>query len=173
MKTTVLLAVCFCATLAFSQENKNPVTSALQQIQTRMSKNLISSAEEMPANKYDYRPTAAQMTFGHLIMHIAQSNDFMCSRISGTDAPKTDLKDTDSKDKLVSALKSSFDYCESALGKVDDSKLDQPVKLFGGRTGTVASAMLGLASDWADHYSAAAMYLRLNGMLPPTAHHRM
>jgi hypothetical protein len=23
--------------------------------------------------------------------------------------------------------------------------------------------------DWADHYSAVAMYLRLNGLLPPTA----
>jgi hypothetical protein len=24
-------------------------------------------------------------------------------------------------------------------------------------------------NDWADHYSAAAIYLRLNGVLPPTA----
>jgi hypothetical protein len=26
-----------------------------------------------------------------------------------------------------------------------------------------------LASSWADHYAEAAMYLRLNGVLPPTA----
>lgn len=26
-----------------------------------------------------------------------------------------------------------------------------------------------LASSWADHYAEAAMYLRLNGLTPPTA----
>ena len=26
-----------------------------------------------------------------------------------------------------------------------------------------------LAADWADHYGASAIYLRLNGILPPTA----
>jgi hypothetical protein len=25
------------------------------------------------------------------------------------------------------------------------------------------------SADWADHYGASAMYLRLNGILPPTA----
>ena len=32
-----------------------------------------------------------------------------------------------------------------------------------------AFALIALTNDWADHYSAAAMYLRLNGLLPPTA----
>jgi hypothetical protein len=32
--------------------------------------------------------------------------------------------------------------------------------------------MLSLSNDWADHYSAAAIYLRLNGLLPPTAQPR-
>jgi hypothetical protein len=29
--------------------------------------------------------------------------------------------------------------------------------------------LIALTNDWADHYSAAAMYLGLNGLLPPTA----
>jgi hypothetical protein len=29
--------------------------------------------------------------------------------------------------------------------------------------------MVTLAVDWADHYSTAASYLRLNGILPPSA----
>ena len=32
-----------------------------------------------------------------------------------------------------------------------------------------AFALIALTNDWADHYSSAAMYLRLNGLLPPTA----
>jgi hypothetical protein len=29
--------------------------------------------------------------------------------------------------------------------------------------------MVITAVDWADHYSQSAIYLRLNGLLPPTA----
>jgi len=79
------------------------------------------------------------------------------------------LKETDGKERLVTALKASFDFCSTALGKVDDSKLGETVELFGGRQGPRAFALIALTNDWADHYSAAAMYLRLNGLLPPTA----
>jgi len=43
------------------------------------------------------------------------------------------------------------------------------VELFGGHQFPRAMGALGLASTWADHYAAAAMYLRLNGILPPSA----
>jgi hypothetical protein len=52
---------------------------------------------------------------------------------------------------------------------MDDSKLGDSVELFGGRQFPRAMAALGLASGWADHYAAAAMYLRLNNILPPSA----
>jgi hypothetical protein len=32
-----------------------------------------------------------------------------------------------------------------------------------------AGLMTIATGDWADHYSQAAIYLRLNGLLPPTA----
>jgi hypothetical protein len=41
--------------------------------------------------------------------------------------------------------------------------------LFGNRTTTQAGAMFTFANDFFDHYSAEAMYLRMNGLLPPTA----
>jgi len=34
---------------------------------------------------------------------------------------------------------------------------------------TRATAILAIAEDWSDHYSQLANYLRLNGLLPPTA----
>ena len=72
-------------------------------------------------------------------------------------------------DKLVAGLKASFDFCGESLAKMDDSKLGDSVELFGGRQFPRAMAALGLASGWADHYAAAAMYLRLNNILPPSA----
>jgi hypothetical protein len=51
---------------------------------------------------------------------------------------------------------------------MDDSKLGDGIDLFG-RQGPRALAALILASGWADHYADAAVYLRLNGILPPSA----
>jgi hypothetical protein len=38
---------------------------------------------------------------------------------------------------------------------------------------TKARAVIALAQDWADHYAQVAIYLRLNGILPPSARRRM
>jgi hypothetical protein len=148
----------------------NPVSNAMRNMLARESKIIVAGAEEMPADKYDYHPTPAQMTFAHLVDHLAQSNNFLCSKISGV-APPADpkLADTDPKDKLTGALKASFDYCTQVLANVDDSKLGQQITLFGNRTTSQAGAMFTLANDFFDHYSTEAMYLRMNGLLPPSA----
>jgi uncharacterized damage-inducible protein DinB len=148
----------------------NPVATAVRSSVERQSKNLIAATEEMPADKYGYQPTPAQNSFGHVVMHMAISNFRLCAMISGVEIPKMDeLKESDGKDKLTGALKASFDFCTQSLAKVDDSKLGEVVFTRGAITLTRASAMLALTNDFADHYSAAAMYLRLNGLLPPTA----
>lgn len=147
----------------------SPVVSTVRQMEARQSKNLIGAAEEMPADKYSYRPTPQQITFAHLIMHIAGSNNLLCARIAGDTPKDAKLSDTDPKDTLTKALQDSFTYCEQVLAKADDSKLGDEVELFGGQKGTRAAALIHLAADWADHYSAAAMYLRLNNLLPPSA----
>jgi hypothetical protein len=151
------------------------VSDAVRRLLARDSKNLVASAELLPADKYGFHPTPAQMTFGQLIVHIVQTNVALCSGISGTLAPMTQdelgkLSGTDVKDALVAAIKRSFDYCTEVLAKVNDSQLGDEVTIFGRRTGqSRAAAMITIATDWADHYSTAASYLRLNGVLPPSA----
>jgi hypothetical protein len=166
------LALTPCASFGRNrQADKNPVSEAVRNLVDHHSKLMIAAAEEMPADKYGYHPTPDQMTFGHLVMHIAQSNDFLCAKISGMTAPKREkLADTDPKDKLVGALKDSFGFCTEALAKVDDSNLGETMPFFGGRTVTKAFVMINLTDDLYDHYSAQAGYLRLNGLLPPSAH---
>jgi uncharacterized damage-inducible protein DinB len=169
VKTTLSLLLLLLSTALFAQE-KNPVTFVVKQILPRQQKNLVAAVEEMPADKFSYKPTEQQMTFGHLVLHIIGSNNHLCSTIGGIPEakPSTPLKESD-KDQLVTALKASFDFCSTALDKIDDSKLGEEVELFGGRKGPMAFALIALTNDWADHYSSAAMYLRLNGLLPPTA----
>jgi hypothetical protein len=149
---------------------KNPVTASLGMLLPRSQNNILGAIEAMPADKFSYKPTPDQMTFGHLVVHIIESNNGLCSKVADVPAPKVDeAKESDSKDKLLAAAKASFDFCHEALGKMDDSKLGDSVELFGGRQFPRAMGALGLASGWADHYAAAAMYLRLNGILPPSA----
>jgi DinB family protein len=147
----------------------NPVSAAVKAQLPRFSKNMVAAAEAMPADKYGFKPTPEMNSFGHLVMHIAQSNNGLCSKISGMAPPDAKLADTDPKDKLVAALKASFEYCATALEKVDDSKLGEQMMLFGNHPFSRAGVLIILSDDWYDHYGAQAVYLRLNGILPPTA----
>jgi uncharacterized damage-inducible protein DinB len=135
----------------------------------RQQKNILAAIEAMPADKFSYKPTPEQISFAHLVVHITESNYSMCSRVADIAAPKVEqVKDTDSKDQLLAAARGSFDFCATSLANVDDTKLGDNLD-YGFAKGPRAMAAIFLASGWADHYGAAAMYLRLNGILPPTA----
>ena len=144
----------------------NPVSAAVKAQLPRFSKNMVAAAEAMPTEKYNFKPTPEMNSFAHLVMHIAQSNNGLCSKISDTTAPDVKIADTDPKDKLLQALKASFEYCSTALEKVDDSKLGDQMMLFGNRPFSRAAVLIILSDDWYDHYGAEATYLRLNGILP-------
>jgi DinB superfamily len=185
-RTLAVVCVLVCVTLAQAQNatkaapaapaastaapTKDPVATAARLILQRFQNNTIGAIEAMPADKFNYKPTADQITFGHLAAHIASSNDLFCSKAADVPAPKVDEpKETDSKDQLVAAVKASFTFCSDALGKMDDSKLGDTIELFPGRQLPRSVAVLAIASSMSDHYAAAAMYLRLNNILPPSA----
>ena len=149
---------------------KDPVTTSLRFLLQRSQGNTVGSVEAMPADKFSYKPTPDQETFVHLVVHIIGFNNSFCAKAADVPAPKVDEpKESDSKDQLVAAVKASYAFCSDAIGKMDDSKLADNIEIFGGRQGPRAMASLILSSGWADHYAAAAMYLRLNGILPPSA----
>ena len=149
---------------------KDPVATSLRMLVQRSQNNTVGAVEAMPADKFSYKPTPDQLTFAHLVVHIVESNNSLCAKVADVPAPKVDEpKESDSKDQLVAAVKASYSFCVDSLSKMDDSKLGDSVELFGGRQFPRAMGALGLASGWADHYAAAAMYLRLNGILPPSA----
>ena len=156
-------------TAAPAQTNSSPVVGTVRQLEERQAKNLIGAADEMPADKYSYHPTPEQMSFAHLVIHVVEANYGSCARVTGEQPREVKLSETDSKETLTKATRDSFAYCEQALAKADDSTLGQAVAFPGGRTGTRAAALIYLVTGWADHYAGEAMYLRLNGLLPPSA----
>jgi hypothetical protein len=173
MKRIGFVALLFVAVAANAQDSAapvaNPVSTTVKSQLTRFGKNMVAAAEAMPAEKYGFKPTPEMNSFGHVVMHIAQSNNILCAKISGAPAPDAKIADSDGKEKLVAALKASFEFCGTALANVDDSKLGESMVLFGNRPASRAAALIGLSDGWNDHYGAEAIYLRLNGILPPTA----
>ncbi len=158
---------------AMSAASPNPVSDALRSTEQRIARNLVGALDAFPADKYGYKPTEAQMTVGAIALHLIQGNDMLCSSVAGTSAPHREaLTATSPKAQLMDQIRDSFQYCETALGGLTDSKMGDEVPSFGGRQASRASMALITVGDWYDHYSQLANYLRLNNLVPPTAQRR-
>ena len=168
MRPVILVLVLVSA--AAAQQAKSPVADVLRDMLAGREKNTVAAFEEMPADQFGYKPTEGQMTFGHLAAHIVEANNYFCANVGAVPEPKAEeLKGTEGKEKLVAAMKASFEFCHTALAKADDSKMNENITWFDGKPRARAWAFMALGSSWADHYGMAAMYLRLKGLLPPTA----
>jgi hypothetical protein len=170
MKRVLAGCIVFLSATVFGQQTKSPISDVAREMLPGREKNTVAAFEQMPADKFGYKPTPDQMTFGHLAAHIVSGNYFFCSNAGDVPRPKIEeLKGTEDKAKLVASLKASFEFCRTALAKADDSKLNDNITWFDGKPRPRAWAFMALSSSWADHYGIAAMYLRLNGLLPPSA----
>jgi hypothetical protein len=163
----VLAAASACA---LAQDASNPVVASAKEIFQRQSGYIAAAAEQMPADKYGYHPTPDQWTYGKIISHVIQGNFGVCGMLSG-DGPGTGpvVTETTPKDQLVPILKQSFETCQKALDGLQDSSLGGTITYFRGAKKPRARALVELTDDLVDHYSQMASYLRMNGMLPPSA----
>jgi hypothetical protein len=148
----------------------NPVVWSANQIYARQAKFIMESADEMPAEKYGFHPTPDQRTFGWIVSHLAGSNGGLCAILSDGTAPATvKVAETASKAELVAALKASFDFCDTVMAGLTDAKLGDTVTFFRGAKVPRARALIEITGDLEDHYSQMAGYLRLSGLMPPSA----
>jgi len=176
MKKTVWIAImCLALPMAAGAQAKdaNPVSASMRELFNRFSTNITAAAEEMPADKYSFHPTPGQQSFGTIIEHVTESNYLVCAMISDAKpSGESKVTATDPKDKLVAALKASFQYCTDSAAKLQDAQMGDSITFLGGRKTPRARAVLELPVDLSDHYSQLAAYLRANGLLPPTARPR-
>jgi uncharacterized damage-inducible protein DinB len=129
-------------------------------------------AAEMPADKYAFRPTAAQQTFGERAVHIAMVNVALLGLLDGTAMakPTIDPKAT-TKDAAIKALDDSFDYGAALLKQQSDQTLLQPVASppkFLGPSSRARIITFLIGHTW-DIYGQMVVYLRLNGHVPPAS----
>jgi len=129
---------------------------------------LIAAAEQMPEDKYSFRPTEEVFTFGELVGHAADAMYFFCGTVKGTSTQgPARYQEMTSKADIVEGLKRSFGNCDGAYA-IDDPKAMEEVEFFG-QTGTKLWVLtFNLAHNW-EHYGNLVTYLRINGMVPPSS----
>jgi uncharacterized damage-inducible protein DinB len=168
VKRAIGLMVLSMSAAAYGQV-ANPVVASAREIFDKQSKVMIAAAEEMPAEKYGYHPTPDQWTYGKTVAHVVAANDHVCAMLADVASPTVAVTDTSSKEALGAALKESFDFCGKALDGLKDTQMGDTITYFGGVKKPKARALVELVADLSDHYSQMASYLRLNGLLPPSA----
>ena len=126
---------------------------------------LVQAFDSIPASRYDYRPTPAQQSIGFVAQHLEDANYGLCSRFADLKHPGTakdsladSLKAQWPKDTLVTRLEASLGFCDAALERA--GHLQSPA---------LASNLLSFETDLAEHYSQISSYMRLLGMVPPSA----
>ena len=126
---------------------------------------LVAAFDSIPAGRYDYRPTPAQQPVGYIAQHLEDANYALCERFSDLKHPRAgqdSLADTVKarwpKDTLVERLRASLRFCDSALDRAG-----------GLQSAALASSLLAFETDLAEHYSQLATYMRLLGLIPPSA----
>src|SRR4051812_8062671 len=126
---------------------------------------LVAAFDSIPAARYDYRPTPPQQTIGYIAQHLEDANYGLCERLGEAKHPrsaKDSLADTIKarwpKDTLIARLRASLRYCDTALERVPQLQ-----------SAAMASTLLAFETDLAEHYSQVATYMRLLGMVPPSA----
>ncbi|WP_257025690.1 DinB family protein [Tunturiibacter gelidoferens] len=139
----------------------------------------VPLAEAMPAEKFDFAPSAAIFvagqgseyatvsTFRAMVLHVASANYFYASMVSGT-KPDVDVKalaDIKGKDQAIEALKASFVFAHKAFGTLTAKNAFESVR----GTQTRASLAGGLVAHGFDHYGQLVEYLRMNGIVPPAS----
>lgn len=126
---------------------------------------LLTAFDSIPADKYDYRPTPAQQTIGFIAQHLEAANYGLCEKLGGPKRVRTSkdaLPDTIKarwpKDTLIARLDASLRFCDDAIERLPN--LQSPA---------VASTLIAIETDLAEHYSQIAVYMRLLGLVPPSA----
>ena len=69
---------------------QDPISTALRGALPGREKNTVAAVDAMPADKFTYKPSADQMTFAHLVVHMIEVNYMLCSKAADVPAPKVE-----------------------------------------------------------------------------------
>ncbi len=131
---------------------------------------IVKIANAMPDDKIGFKSTPAQRSYGEQILHVAQVNMALLGVVGGkTPAPAVNLKATTKAD-MIKAMADTFDYGTAVLKEFDNTTIQSTVQQpFGMGPATRARVFFFIIAHTQDIYGQMAVYLRLNGVVPPAS----
>jgi hypothetical protein len=163
-----------------AQQPSPTVASVVDREISAIEKQVVEVAEAMPEDKFNFTPESLNIpgdeykgvrTFAVQVKHVASSNYFIWSPLSGDKVPENikdgngpaDLK---SKADIIKFLKDSFALGHKAAATLTaENMLQLPGK---SKSTRLRLANFGVAHAY-DHYGQMVEYLRMNGIVPPAS----
>lgn len=128
---------------------------------------MTAVAEAMPADKYEFKATPPQRTFGEQLHHLGQANVNLFKRLDPEGrVPAPAVPPGHDRDTVVRFLGESYDYAAKVLEGLSDAALTTPS---GQNNTTPARTVWAAMSNAANHYGQCVVYLRLNDIVPPAS----
>ena len=151
------------------QASQGPFSTYNKIFYARMKTILVSSAEKMPEESYNFKPTDSVRSYGQIVGHLADAQYNFCSLAQGETNPGLKIEETKTtKADLVAALKGALAYCDKAYDGMTDASGAQMVKLFGMDMPKFGVLNINNAHDM-EHYGNLVTYMRLKNIVPPSS----
>jgi uncharacterized damage-inducible protein DinB len=154
-----------CANLACEVEND----------WTRNNFLILGLANAMPEDKFGFKPTAPQQSFGERVLHVAQINLLLLQALGAkTPAPTIDMNAT-SKAASIDAVQRVGDYGVAVIKELGEqglqARIDSPaaIQWFMGPKVSKQRILYFLMTHSQDTYGQLVVYARLNGVTPPAS----
>ncbi len=149
------------------------MATSLNNMHMAIRRNLMESAEAMPAADYAFKPTPQIRSFAELVGHVAFANYYICSMAKGEPMPTMVNFERTVTDKpgAVKALGDALTYCDAAYKETTDTNVNQALKVSGpgGTSQTTRGQVLMFNTTHNnEHYGNVVLYLRLKGIVPPS-----
>ena len=160
---------------AAGMQGQSSVLKDLTNDWTRQKASMIAIADAMPEDKFSYKTTLPQRDFGAQVMHIALVNVQLLKILKGNaPAPTFTATSVKTKADMLKALSNSYDYGTALLSEQTDATIIQTIQApaFLGPS-TRARIFWSLLSHSMDIFGQMAVYLRMNGVIPPASRNSM
>lgn len=176
--TLILAGMLLIAMGAHSQEPKKEAVPKPPDSPSRVlldswndiGRKLIAMAEDMPEDKYDFKPTPAQRSFAEQLLHASGANYFFINPVKGEKPPEGDPKRADYKTKaaVVEYVKKSFGDGAALIQSKGDSGLgDLMIDPFSKNQARFSDFAWGFIEHSGEHYGQLVVYYRVAGLVPP------
>ncbi|MGH9258255.1 MAG: DinB family protein [Vicinamibacterales bacterium] len=131
---------------------------------------MMKIADAMPEDKFGYKSTPPQRSYGEQVMHIATVNVDILNWVGGqAAAPLFTADSAKTKADMLKAMADSYDYGTALLKEQTDATIVQTIdgRFLG--PSTRARLFWFLLGHSMDIYGQMVVYLRLNGIVPPAS----